>query len=313
MTGAIVEQALAAWGLQGARAVLVAERENTVYRVEADGQVLALRLRRPGYRSDSEIRSELDWLHWLVAQGLSVPRPVPSVAGRLVEVIAGRRVDLCGWLNGAPLGASGQPLTLADPAATFHALGQAMARLHELSDRFVLPPGFSRCRWDRAGLVGDAPVWGRFWENPVIAPGLRARLTVFRQEADATLQALDGALDQGLIHADLVRENVLVAPDGLALIDFDDAGFGYRLFDIATALIKNRAEPAYPQIEAALIAGYHSQRALDTSHLPLFLALRATSYLGWIVPRIDEAGNHARCARFAIQAADMIDLWMDNR
>lgn len=309
MTGALVEQALAAWGLQGARAVLVAERENTVYRVEADGQVLALRLRRPGYRSDNEIRSELDWLHWLAARGLSVP----SVAGRLVEVIAGRRVDLCGWQDGAPLGASGQPLQLADPAATFHALGQAMARLHELSDGFVLPPGFSRCRWDRAGLVGDAPVWGRFWENPVIAPGLHARLAVFRESADATLQALDRALDQGLIHADLVRENVLVAPDGLALIDFDDAGFGYRLFVIATALIKNRAEPAYPQIEAALIAGYRSQRALDTSHLPRSLALRATRYLGWIVPRIDEAGNHARCARFAIQAADMVDLWMDNR
>ncbi len=312
MTEAVVAQALEAWGLKGARVALVAERENTVFRVDGGGQVLALRLRRAGYRSDAEILSELDWLHWLAEQGLSVPRPVPSSAGRLVEVIDGRRVDMAAWLTGTPLGASGQPLALADPAVTFHALGQTMARLHTESDRFTLPPGFSRCRWDRAGLVGDAPVWGRFWENPVIAPDLRARLAKFRHRADAALQELNGRLDQGLIHADLVRENVLQHAGGLALIDFDDAGFGYRLFDIATALIKNLAEPAYPQIEAALIAGYRSLRPLDTGPLPLFLALRAVTYLGWIVPRLDERGNHARCTRFAAQAENLVAVWMGN-
>ena len=33
---------------------------------------------------------------------------------------------------------------------------------------------------------------------------------------------------------DLVRENVMVDGDKLQLIDFDDGGFGFNLYDLAT-------------------------------------------------------------------------------
>ena len=42
-----------------------------------------------------------------------------------------------------------------------------------------------------------------------------------------------------MIHADLVPENVLVDGDSIRLIDFDDAGFGWHHFEIATALISS--------------------------------------------------------------------------
>ena len=111
--------------------------------------------------------------------------------------------------------------------------------------------------------------------------------TAFREQAAVAMSEL--SLDMGLIHADLVRENVLVNGSDLYFIDFDDGGFGYRLFDVATALLKNRAEPNYADLQTALIDGYRSLRALDTTQLDLFLALARRDLC-----RVDRATSRRR-------------------
>lgn len=294
----VVTAALARWGLAGATVEFVAGRENQVYRVRSDRGEHALRLKRPGYRSDDELRSELQWLDAMDRAGLAVPRPVASTSGALLEIVDDRRVDLLTWLDGRPMGASRVPLALDDREGVFRALGQQMARLHRASDAWAAPDGFTRCAWDLDGLLGETPVWGRFWAHPLLDVPTRQLLETFRAAAAGALGRLGDGLDRGLIHADLVRENVLVRASGLAMIDFDDGGWGYRLFDVATALLKNLDEPDYPRLEAALLAGYRSVRPLDTARLDLFMALRAVTYVGWIVPRMTEPGAAARSARF---------------
>ena len=106
--------------------------------------------------------------------------------------------------------------------------------------------------------------------------------------------------DYGLIHADLVRENVLVDGAHLNLIDFDDAGFGWRMFDIATALHKNRDEPDYPALADALVTGYRAVRPLgedDLAQMDLFMVIRSFTYLGWIQIRKNETGSARRLER----------------
>ena len=293
-----VQAALGRWGLTGSEVEFVAGRENRVYRVRGAQGVFALRLKRPGYRSDAELRSELRWTEAMDRAGLPVPRPIPSLQGRLLEIVDGQRVDVLTWLPGRPLGATRVPLVLDDREGVFRQLGQMMARLHVACDAWTVPDGFTRCAWDRDGLLGEAPVWGRFWDHPLLDGPTRQLLQDFRALADREIARCGDALDRGLIHADLVRENVLMQPAGLAMIDFDDGGWGYRLFDVATALLKNQDEPDYPRLQAALLAGYRSLRPLDTTLLDLFLAVRATTYVGWIVPRMAEPGAAARSARF---------------
>ena len=116
--------------------------------------------------------------------------------------------------------------------------------------------------------------------------------------ASQQLAHLEDQLDYGLIHADLVRENVLVDGDSLQFIDFDDGGFGFRLFDLATVLMPNLYEPDFPKLQAALLSGYRSIRNIDTSALDLFMMLRSATYVGWIITRMDEDGSDARNARF---------------
>jgi Ser/Thr protein kinase RdoA (MazF antagonist) len=303
--------ALAPWGLARADVAFVAGRENQVFRVRAPSGDFALRIRRPGYRSDAELLSELQWMAALDQAGLPVPRPQPSRQGRLLEVVGSHRVDLLHWLPGRPLGASREPLALADAPAVFHRLGQATARLHAASDAWVRPPGFTRCTWDIAGLLGDAPVWGRFWHNPTLDRSERQLFEAFRGGATQVLQQQAALLDQGLIHADLVRENVLLDGPRIVLLDFDDGGFGYRLFDLATTLLKNLDEPQHPALKAALLAGYRALRPIDASLLDLFIALRAATYVGWIVPRLAEPGAAARNRRYIDTTQRLCRAWLD--
>lgn len=306
-----VEKALAAWGFEGCPCDLVAERENSVYRVSAPAGVFALRCHRIGYRSDAELRSELNWVLALAKAGLSVPKPIGSKAGNLVEVVKGVQVDVVSWLSGDQLGETGVNLAINDPEAVFHALGEEMAKLHTASDAWQMPKGFKRCAWDRNGLLGDAPLWGRFWENPTLSAEKCTVLIDFRKMAESRVSKVEDDLDYGLIHADLVRENVLIDNSKVSLIDFDDGGFGFRLFDIATTLFKNMDEPNYEALKTALIEGYLGRRKLDVEMLDLFIAIRAVTYVGWIVPRLQETGATTRNERFIRNAMRLCRQYLD--
>jgi Ser/Thr protein kinase RdoA (MazF antagonist) len=298
----LARQAAAAWGLGQAALRFVAGRENQVYRVSDTAGDHALRIKRPGYRSTEELESELQWMAALAQAGLVVPRPVPSLHGRLLEAVGGHQVDLLTWLPGQTLGAVLQQDPAPDLDPVFHVLGEQMARLHTASDAWEKPAGFSRVHWDADGLLGEAPVWGRFWEHPALSADDRRLFQHFRSTARRELQRLHHRLDFGLIHADLVRENVLVHGDRIGLLDFDDGGWGYRGFDLATTLLKFIGSPNYPVRKEALVRGYQAARHLDTAPLDLFLALRAVTYVGWVVPRLGEDGAQERSLRYIATA-----------
>lgn len=301
-------KALALWDKAGAEVDLVAQRENIVFRVRADGDQYALRLHRPGYQSAQMMASELSWVQHLGAKGLIVPRPLPSADDSLLREIDGYHADLLTWLNGRPMGATGMPLDLEDREGTFRKIGELMARVHQISDNWALPEDFERKRWDLEGLLGDPPLWDRFWDNPGLSSDERERVVEARDRLRSEILKAD--LDVGLIHADMLRENVMIDGETLGLIDFDDSGFGFRLFDVATALFKNRSEPDYSSLEAAFLVGYRSVRMLDTTLLPQFMLIRALSYLGWIITRMDEPGSDVRQARFLQTSIPLVDEFL---
>lgn len=300
-----VTKALALWGLTGHPTTLVARRENLVYRIDC-APPRALRLHRKGLRTQAELASELDWMAALQSRGLSVPRPFPALDGALCHDVNGQIVDVLGWLEGVPMGIGGRLNPALDGPSAYRALGQAMAYLHLKSDDWTPPPQFQRHKWDIDGLVGETPLWGRFWENPRLTPAEADLLTRARAKAHAMLWALQ-APDYGLIHADLVQENVLFDASGPQLIDFDDGGFGYRLFDMATVLNFILREPDPEPLQQAFTQGYFATRHIDLTALPLFQAIRAFTYVGWIVPRLSEPGADARQTRFLSLATRMAE------
>jgi Ser/Thr protein kinase RdoA (MazF antagonist) len=299
----LARRAAAAWGLGQASLTFVAGRENQVYRVvDASSAQFALRIKRPGYRSFIELESELQWMAALDRAGLLVPQPVPSLRGQLLEAVGDHLVDLLTWLPGQTLGSAMQEAPSPDVERLFQTLGQHIARLHQASSAWIPPATFSRVRWDADGLLGEAPVWGRFWEHPALSDDDRHLFERFRFAAKRDLLRWQDRLDFGLIHADLVRENVLLSRGQIGILDFDDGGWGFRVFDVATTLLKFIDDAGYPLIKSALLKGYQHLRPLETDTLDLFLGLRALSYVGWVVPRLSERGAAERSQRYVSTA-----------
>lgn len=266
---------------------LITQRENAVFEVALPEGRAALRLHRMGYQSAAAIRSELWWCAALADAGLAVPRALPARDGSvLVALPGGRLASVITWAEGQPLGAAGQAFNapLSVILDQHQALGRLLAAVHRVTDGLSLPPDFTRPRWDLAGLVGEAPVWGRFWEHPAATPAEAARLRQIRAFLAARLAA-PGA-DFGPIHADVLRENVIVNGRSLSLIDFDDCGLGFRLYDLATALLLNLTEPHYPQIRDALLQGYRETRPADAEMVEVFILARCCASVGWTAPRL---------------------------
>jgi Ser/Thr protein kinase RdoA (MazF antagonist) len=301
-------EALSFWGMEGGTLTFIAARENTVYRVDFDNKCYALRFHRQGYRTDAQLRSELDWMAWLDQSGLSVPAPLASLSGRYLHHVDGVQIDVLTWLDGNTLDVAFSDMTRSDRKNVFRQLGMTMARLHIASDAWSGAQKSHRPAWDCDGLLGKMPLWDRFWENPGLTTAQRKLLNTFRKDAST---ALKRQTDYGLIHADLVPANAMWNGTQLHMIDFDDGGFGFRLFDVATALFKHRQGDDYGALESALIEGYQSVRTLDTTDLPLFMALRAVTYVGWNIARMTEDTTGERNARFITQAEAVVAAYLD--
>jgi Ser/Thr protein kinase RdoA (MazF antagonist) len=296
------EQAAAHWG--GTIRRLIRNRENAVYEIAVPSGRAALRLHRMGYQNPDAIRSELWWCAALADAGVAVAAPLASVDGALLVTLPDGRLASCiAWVEGEPLGEAGVPF-VADQVARHHALGRLIRDVHRATDALVLPDWFTRPAWDVEGLTGDAPFWGRFWEHPALTVAEAGVLREARAFLRDWLQGLDGP-DVGPIHADVLRENVLVDGARVSLIDFDDAGIGYRGYDLGTVMSQNLYEPGYADLRDALIDGYGG---VTVRQVEVFTLARVLASVGWAAPRLPagDAVHRRHIARAVMWAKNVM-------
>lgn len=288
--------ALKHWNIDDASLHLIKYRENAVFRVDHTGPRRAMRLHRYGYHSDDELLSELKWMQALDDAGIKVPKIVPAESGDLFLTQSGDglpgeiQVDLFEWIEGVQLGSVEEGIAdEASIADTYRTIGELAAQVHNQAVSWHLPNGFVRHAWDADGLAGEEPCWGRFWELAAASDAERDLLVRGRAAVYDGLERL--AKSPGtysMIHADFAPENILVDGKELRLIDFDDAGFGWHLFELVTSLYFIQGEKYFDRAREALIEGYRAHRQLTDEQLalmPLFFLARGFTYLGWVHTR----------------------------
>ena len=305
----LAQLALNTYGLSDARFKFLRQAGNTLFRVyEANhapttakaelyslGQYM-LRIHQPGYQTSEAIELELAWLASMGRAMLPVPEPVLTLDGNLltqvsISGISGERIcSLLRWVKGNELKKGEiQP-------HHYKALGQLMARLHHHAAQWQPPEGFSKRKYDWAGLFGmdggNGISSSRAWS--LLPPEYVKPFEIVSREVKRVMDAWGKGPDVfGLIHGDLgLDANVLFWNGDARIIDFDDSGFGYYVFDLSIVLEDSQEDQIQPQFREALLDGYTQVRCLPSDqmkYLDLFLAAYAVY---WCLFAIEAVRTH---------------------
>ncbi len=290
-------RALDYWDLNNTQIELISVSENLVYRVDDERRrTYALRIHRPNYRTLAELKSEQLWSTALNQSGVNVPVPILNRDGQghakieSPKIEETRYVSVVNWVEGETLAILAEKeLDKEKRLVYFEQLGRIAARIHNQATSWQLPAGFKRQSFDADGLVGDTPLWGKFWDVPQLTWPQRKLIIDARSRIFEMLLDCDKDPNiYSLIHSDLSPYNILVANDVLHVIDFDDAGFGWHQYELAGALYRYQLSSDFFEVQKALIRGYRTQRVLNDEAikmLPIFLLIRALVTISWIHER----------------------------
>ncbi len=173
----------------------------------------------------------------------------------------------------------------------FRVLGEISGHFHKHSEGWRIPAGFERLQWDFEHMLGASPNWGDWKQAPALDAGRTALIERQVAVMKRRLEAFGTAPHRfGLVHADLRLANLLVHDGITQVIDFDDSGMSWHLYDLATALSFIEERPDVPELVDAWVTGYRKVRDLgevDVAEIPTFLMLRRTLILAWM-------GSHSR-------------------
>jgi Ser/Thr protein kinase RdoA (MazF antagonist) len=282
---------------------LINVSENHTYRVEdpATGARYALRLHRPGYRSAAEIESELDWIDALRRDRIvETPPTVDAKDGARVVLaeapgVQERNAVLFEWLDGTVVdlddgeAASGQ----------FETLGAISARMHHHVRGWERPAGFTRPSWDYEFSIGPRGHWGPWQDGLGMGPEELRQLEALDATIKARLERFGRGADRfGLIHADMRLANLLINGPEVLVIDFDDCGLSWLMYDFATTVSFMEDHPRVPELRDAWVRGYRTVAELDAgseAELQTFVMLRRLLLVAWV-------GSHHT---FAPEAAEL--------
>jgi Ser/Thr protein kinase RdoA (MazF antagonist) len=302
---------LALWAeAERGRVALINHSENHTFRIDQPGgRRFILRVHRPGYQSAPTIESELEWLGALRRDtALAVPRPLPGRDGRLLQNL--RPVgepERFAVLFACEPGSEPQPTD--DLAAVFETLGGLAATAHDHAMRFTPSGKFIRQVWTAEAVLDADGLWGDWRQAPHVEGRVAATLAELDRCLRLDLAAYGRGPDRfGLIHADMRLANLLVDGDRVTLIDFDDCGFCWFLYDFAAAISFFEDSPQVPVLRQRWLRGYTAVRPLapaDLDMLDAMVLLRRMALLAWIVSHRETALAQAHAADFARVTAEL--------
>ena len=248
--------------------------ENATYLIDDPGAgPSVLRVHRLGYHTEPEIASELAWMDALRAEaGVRTPRVLPAADGRRSVTAAdparGER-RTCVRFEFLP---GTEPPD--DSVPHFTDLGEITARMHRHARQWPRPGGFTRFHWDYDAAFGAEARWGRWQDGPGVGPAERQ-----------VLERLDATLHGRLTGFGTGPANLLVDGGSVSVIDFDDSGFSWFLYDAGTAVSFFEHQPHVPELIDAWLTGYRrvlDLPAADEAEIWTFILYRRLLLVAWI-------------------------------
>lgn len=313
----LAEQSLALWEIPpNATARLINVSENATYLVEADRDYKAvLRIHREKYHTRRAIECELAWINALKdADAVVTPE---TYTGRNGEIIQKSRLEalenprymvLFQYVEGR------HPDEEGDLENPFEKLGEIAARTHKHSRTWQRPPNFQRLTWNVETIFGNEANWGDWRDAPNVTPEIRETLEAVETHARSRLKLYGMGPDRyGLIHADMRLANLLCDENSTRLIDFDDCGFGWFMYDFATAISFIEDDPRVPVLKMAWVRGYEkicSLSKVEKNEIDTFVMLRRLALMAWIGSHIEAPEPQVLAPDFPRVTAELGEAYM---
>ncbi|AZU62219.1 phosphotransferase enzyme family protein [Neobacillus mesonae] len=281
--------------LSQAEVSLLNYSENATFLVRnMTGAKYVLRISRPYYHTKAELESELAWIQSISDHTL-IKTALPFIGSNreFVQVVEFENIiyncTLFTYLEGQAPDEDQEDQLIQ----LFEVLGELTARLHIHSmDNHTRFQRLQRMDWNYDSILGIDPKWGRWQDGLVMTT---ERIQLFERAAEKIWNRLErfgkSPSRYGLIHSDLRSANLLVHNDQLQVIDFDDCGFGWYLFDLAASLSFIEDKPYVPKLIASWLTGYRKVRELSQEEeleIPTFIMMRRLQLIAWIGSRDNE-------------------------
>ncbi|EJL86240.1 homoserine kinase, Neisseria type [Polaromonas sp. CF318] len=248
--------------------------ENTNYFVDTDqGQYVLTLFERLSFE---QLPFYLHLMRHLAAHGIPVPDPAGDTKGNILHELKGKPASVVSKLRGHS--------ELAPTAAHCTGVGEALARMH------LAGLDYPRRQPNLRGL--------EWWNEtvPVVLPHLTPEqssliLGELAYQNHVAASSACRSLPQGVVHADLFRDNVMFEDGKLTgFFDFYFAGCDTFLFDIAVCLndwcIDLATGAKDDERSAAFLAAYQAVRPLTAQERQLLPAMQRAGALRFWLSRL---------------------------
>lgn len=177
-------------------------------------------------------------------EGLGVP--APGVIGVEAETHTALVQDLGTTSMAGALDAG------AEAAPLYFDAVRSLVALH------AAPPPQALPAWDAAAMIRatQATFCDWWWPAAFGAPCGDDTRTALAGALHAMLAPFAGT---GFVHRDYFPANLIPTPRGMAVIDFQDAGFGHPAYDLVS-LVEDARRDLDPALREALVSAYLAQR-----------------------------------------------------
>ena len=315
----LVNKSLKLWNIpEDVSAELINVSENFTYRIEnPSGFKAILRVHRENYHSRRSIECELTWIDALSKSGLiETPSYFFGKDGSAIQECSIDNINGSRYLVLFHFVSGSAPEENKNLDTLYEKLGRLAGTCHNHVLSWEKPDNFERLTWDIDTIFGSNALWGNWRLAPEVTKEVQDKLE--RVELKIRGRLLDYGKSEkrfNLIHADMRLANLLIDQESTRLIDFDDCGFGWFMYDFASAISFIEDSPMVSYFKSSWIKGYKSVRELsveDEKEIDTFIMLRRMALLAWIGSHIEATEPQQLSAGFAETTAKLGDIWLNS-
>lgn len=266
-----------------ARFTLSHAGENRTYIVDINDSKYAVRRYRPNRYTADQVAAEIEWIQQL-KELVAIPSVVANVHGESITQVETNEGHAFYVVSRFIEGNNDLPPT----ESNFRTLGALLKQLHDGSDvicQKMRPDwkGWNRPHYDPRSVVEQS--LDSLLKFQPLTPEDEARCISIAHKLSSQLGQL--GTTRSFVHADLHFGNIIATSDKWYCLDFDECGFGHRVFDLG--VVRLSLQSMEPQLRESCWTGFKDGYGtrFDDEDAHLGTALRVFYMTGKIPLRQD--------------------------